>query len=72
MSDLIDYPISPIPVLQSIPEVLQSLVDDGLVEKDKVGTSVYFWSFPSNALQKVLSVKVWFSCLHLCCCCCFC
>eukprot|EP00700_Malawimonas_jakobiformis_P003708 EC726595.1.p1 GENE.EC726595.1~~EC726595.1.p1 ORF type:complete len:204 (+),score=46.85 EC726595.1:89-700(+) len=39
-------------VLQSVQEVLQSLIDDGLVEKDKVGTSVYFWSFPSNALQK--------------------
>lgn len=30
-------------------EVVQSLVDDGLVDTDKIGTSVYFWSFPSKA-----------------------
>ena len=53
-------------VLQSVKEVLQSLVDDRLVRcsfntfhynpcsywqvsSDKIGTSVYYWSFPSNA-----------------------
>lgn len=30
-------------------EVLQSLVDDGLVDTDRIGTSNYFWSFPSKA-----------------------
>ena len=30
-------------------EVVQSLVDDGLVDTDKIGTSVYFWAFPSKA-----------------------
>ena len=32
-------------------DVVQSLVDDGLVDTDKIGTSVYFWAFPSKALQ---------------------
>jgi len=36
---------------QSVKDVLQSLVDDNLVDTDKIGTSVYFWSFPSKATQ---------------------
>ncbi|KAF8532502.1 meiotic nuclear division protein 1 [Gautieria morchelliformis] len=35
-------------VSQSVKEVLQSLVDDGLVQSDKVGSSNFFWSFPSQ------------------------
>ncbi|KAG2222047.1 hypothetical protein INT45_003692 [Circinella minor] len=35
-------------VAQSVKEVIQSLVDDGLVTTDKIGTSNYYWSFPSN------------------------
>ncbi|KAI9245514.1 meiotic nuclear division protein 1 [Phascolomyces articulosus] len=35
-------------VAQSVKEVIQSLVDDGLVVTDKIGTSNYFWSFPST------------------------
>ncbi|KAL0955890.1 hypothetical protein HGRIS_002088 [Hohenbuehelia grisea] len=35
-------------VSQSIKEVLQSLVDDGLVQADKIGSSNFFWSFPSQ------------------------
>ncbi|EIM82909.1 meiotic nuclear division protein 1 [Stereum hirsutum FP-91666 SS1] len=35
-------------VSQSVKEVLQSLVDDGLVQTDKVGSSNFFWSFPSE------------------------
>ena len=35
-------------VSQSVKEVIQSLVDDGLVDTDKIGTSVYFWAFPSK------------------------
>lgn len=38
-------------VSQSVKEVLQSLVDDRLVQQEKIGTSNYFWSFPSQALQ---------------------
>ena len=37
-------------VAQSVKDVLQSLVDDNLVDTDKIGTSVYFWAFPSKAL----------------------
>lgn len=36
-------------VAQSVKDVLQSLVDDGLVDSEKIGTSVYFWAFPSKA-----------------------
>lgn len=32
--------------MQSVKEVVQSLVDDHLVESEKIGTSNYFWSFP--------------------------
>ena len=37
-------------VSQSVKDVLQSLVDDDLINSEKIGTSVYFWEFPSNAL----------------------
>ena len=36
-------------IAQSVKDVLQSLVDDNLVDTDKIGTSVYFWAFPSKA-----------------------
>ena len=35
-------------VSQSVKEVIQGLVDDGLVDTDKIGTSIYFWAFPSK------------------------
>ncbi|XP_047672824.1 meiotic nuclear division protein 1 homolog isoform X1 [Tachysurus fulvidraco] len=35
----------------SVKEVLQSLVDDNMVDSERVGTSNYFWSFPSKALH---------------------
>ncbi|XP_069778988.1 meiotic nuclear division protein 1 homolog [Narcine bancroftii] len=35
----------------SVKEVLQSLVDDALVDTDRIGTSNYFWAFPSKALH---------------------
>ncbi|KAF8629667.1 hypothetical protein AX17_005606 [Amanita inopinata Kibby_2008] len=35
-------------VSQSVKEVLQSLADDGLVQTDKIGSSNFFWSFPSQ------------------------
>ena len=38
-------------VAQSVKDVVNSLVDDNLVDTDKIGTSVYFWSFPSKALS---------------------
>uniref|UniRef100_A0A0C9QLA0 Meiotic nuclear division protein 1 homolog n=1 Tax=Wollemia nobilis TaxID=56998 RepID=A0A0C9QLA0_9CONI len=36
-------------VSQTVKDVVQSLVDDDLVSKDKIGTSVFFWSLPSCA-----------------------
>lgn len=36
-------------VVQSVKDVVQSLVDDGLVDTEKIGTSIYFWAFPSKA-----------------------
>merc|ERR1719422_1639332 len=32
-------------------DVVTSLVDDGLVDSEKIGTSIYFWAFPSKASQ---------------------
>ncbi|KAJ8669308.1 hypothetical protein QAD02_000567 [Eretmocerus hayati] len=37
-------------IQQSIKDVLQGLVDDGLVHSDKIGTIVYFWSFPGERI----------------------
>ncbi|GMK59870.1 hypothetical protein CspeluHIS016_0900870 [Cutaneotrichosporon spelunceum] len=36
-------------VQQSVKEILDELVSDGLVTFDKIGTSNYFWAFPSTA-----------------------
>lgn len=33
-------------ISQSVKDVIQNLVDDGLVDTDKIGTSVYFWAYP--------------------------
>ncbi|CAG9813427.1 unnamed protein product [Phaedon cochleariae] len=38
-------------VANSVKEVIQKLVEDGLVDTDKIGTSVYFWAFPSKAVN---------------------
>ncbi|XP_014251585.1 meiotic nuclear division protein 1 homolog [Cimex lectularius] len=38
-------------VAQTVKDVLQSLVDDNLVETDKIGTSTYYWSFPSHSIK---------------------
>ena len=35
----------------SVKDVVTSLVDDGLIDTKKIGTSVYFWAFPSKASQ---------------------
>lgn len=35
----------------SVKDVLQSLVDDGLVDCERIGTSNYYWAFPSKALH---------------------
>ncbi|KAK4021967.1 hypothetical protein OUZ56_007454 [Daphnia magna] len=45
----------------TVKDVLQSLVDDGMVDTDKIGTSVYFWAFPSKATntkkQKLMQLE---------------
>ncbi|XP_071945215.1 meiotic nuclear division protein 1 homolog [Antedon mediterranea] len=35
----------------SVKDVVQSLVDDAMVDTDRIGTSNYFWAFPSKASQ---------------------
>ncbi|GAA0185347.1 hypothetical protein LIER_32635 [Lithospermum erythrorhizon] len=45
-------------ISQSVKDVIQTLVDDDLVLKDKIGTSVYFWSLPSCAGNQLRSVKL--------------
>ena len=37
-------------VAQTVKEVVEELCADGLVSQDKIGTSNYFWSFPSQGL----------------------
>lgn len=39
-------------VSQSVKEVLQSLVDDNMVNTDKCGVQTVFWALPSEASQK--------------------
>ncbi|CAG2103260.1 unnamed protein product [Medioppia subpectinata] len=45
-------------VMQSVKEIVQSLVADDLVETDKIGSSTYFWSFPSKALNSVTTPTI--------------
>lgn len=33
-------------ISQAVKDIVQSLVDDGMVDTEKIGTSVYFWAFP--------------------------
>ena len=40
----------------SVKDILTSLVDDDMVDTDKIGTSVYFWAFPSKASQ-IVSIR---------------
>lgn len=44
-------------ISQTVKDVLQTLVDDDLVFKDKIGTSVYFWSLPSRAGNQLRQVQ---------------
>lgn len=37
----------------SVKDVLQSLVDDAMVDTERIGTSNYFWAYPSKALHGV-------------------
>ena len=44
--------------LPTIKDVLQSLVDDDLVNTDKIGISNFFWSFPSEVSVKLGNEEV--------------
>ncbi|XP_018323049.1 meiotic nuclear division protein 1 homolog isoform X2 [Agrilus planipennis] len=36
-------------IANSVKDIVQNLVDDGLVDTDKIGSSIYYWAFPSKA-----------------------
>lgn len=38
-------------ISNQIKEILQTLVDDGQVDSEKIGQSLYYWAFPSKALK---------------------
>ncbi|XP_065358682.1 meiotic nuclear division protein 1 homolog [Calliphora vicina] len=40
-------------VMQSVKTTLQELVDNGQVQSEKISGSLYYWSFPSENLQKL-------------------
>ncbi|KAH9615739.1 hypothetical protein KSS87_007503 [Heliosperma pusillum] len=44
-------------ISQSVKDVIQTLVDDDLVLKDKIGSSIYFWSLPSTAGNQLRNVS---------------
>lgn len=33
-------------VMQSVKDIVQALVDDGIIQSDKIGSAIYFWAFP--------------------------
>jgi hypothetical protein len=37
-------------------DIVKELVDDNEVNSDKIGTSVYFWSFPSETANRVSQI----------------
>lgn len=37
-------------VSMTVKDLIQSLVDDNLIDKDKIGSGNYFWSFPSKTI----------------------
>ena len=39
-------------VLQTIKDINQSLVDDYLVETDKLGCGAFFWALPSKGVSQ--------------------
>ena len=39
-------------MLQTIKDQNKSLLDDSLIMSDKIGSSVFFWSFPSQVLHE--------------------
>ena len=56
-NNLIDCTMLYLSASMSVKDVLQSLVDDAMVDSDRIGTSNYFWAFPSKA-SNIVSRKV--------------
>lgn len=40
-------------VVQAVKDVIQSLVDDDLIEQEKIGSANFFWAFPSKASRSL-------------------
>ncbi|KAL7712749.1 Meiotic coiled-coil protein [Entamoeba marina] len=38
-------------VVKTVEEVVKEMVDDSLIHTEKIGTSVYFWAFPSEDIM---------------------
>lgn len=36
-----------------VKEIVQGLVDDNMVDTERIGTSNYYWAFPSKAMNAV-------------------
>lgn len=43
--------------MQTVKEILQSLVDDFLVDYDKIGAGNFYWALPSKAKLKRLNIE---------------
>ncbi|KAK0087094.1 hypothetical protein PV325_001763 [Microctonus aethiopoides] len=40
-------------VVQTVKDVLQALVDDGFVHTDKIGSTIYYWTFPGEKIMQL-------------------
>lgn len=40
-------------VMQTVKDVLQTLLDDGFVRSERIGTSIYFWTFPGENITAI-------------------
>ncbi|KAH0564692.1 meiotic nuclear division protein 1 homolog [Cotesia glomerata] len=40
-------------VVQSVKDIVQALVDDGIVQSDKIGSAIYFWAFPGENITTI-------------------
>jgi meiotic nuclear division protein 1 homolog len=38
-------------IVQSIKDIIKSLEDDNLIDSDKIGSSTYYWAFPSKRFE---------------------
>lgn len=39
-------------IQNQVKEILEALIDEGLVDSGKIGSSLFYWSFPNKALKK--------------------